>query len=59
MQEVQEGVGACYISQGPGNGRLHHLSSISCPQEVGLRVLTLSEINEDFLSVEKEETLFC
>lgn len=51
--------GSCCNSQVPGNGRLRHLSSISCPHKAGLQVLVLTGRNEAFLSVEKEEILFC
>lgn len=36
MQEIWEGVGGCYIDQDLGNGRLDHLSSISCSHKAGL-----------------------
>jgi len=49
MQVVWEGVCVgCYMNQGPGNGRLHCLSPISCPRKAELRVLVLTGRNEDF-----------
>lgn len=59
MQEVGEGSGGCYISQGPGSGGFDYSDSISCPHKAGLGVLVLTEGNKVFLTVKKKEMLSC